>query len=457
MSVVKLPPKRRGRPVHEVLTELNETALARGKKRHLVTALVEGKRAIALAPDRPELWNNLATYFWAARQYDEAMGCIERAQKLEPGFYLSFHNKGLIYESLGQYAEAEDCYAKALEADPKYLNVRWCRSMMRLALGDFERGWEEYETRIPFRQETDGSKVYPKFPAPYWQGEDIKGKKIFACVEQGIGDTIMFSRWLPWLKEQVGPEGTVYLCCAHELIVLFWEFKLAGLVEWVPEGTPIPECSYSVVLGSLPWHSRCKLETLPKDPGLIRKRADVQMRIGPAYIPNPLGANPFKIGIVWTGNPEQERNEERTIPLPLLLSLAEHPNVWLYSLQAGAAREEISKLGAHEILCDLGGQLKERGLTVAATALLQMDLVITCCTSIAHLAGALGIPAWVVLCKVPYWVWLHDRTDSPWYPSLKLYRQTETNDWQSVMRRVRDDVIDLVDARLGLSQQLKGA
>ena len=185
----------------------------------------------------------------------------------------------------------------------------------------------------------------------------------------------------------------------------------------------------------LPWHSRCTLETLPKDPGLIRKRADVQMKIGPAEIPKPLGPDPYKVGIVWTGNPGQERNAERSIPLELLLPLAEHPNVWLYGLQAFHGRDEIERLGASDLICDLGGQLEKRGLTVAATALLQMDLVITCCTSIAHLCGALGVEAWVLICKNPYWVWMRERTDSPWYPSVKLYRQTEVDNWKDVIAK----------------------
>ena len=141
------------------------------------------------------------------------------------------------------------------------------------------------------------------------------------------------------------------------------------------------------------------------------------MKIGPAEIPKPLGPDPYKVGIVWTGNPGQERNAERSIPLELLLPLAEHPNVWLYGLQAFHGRDEIERLGASDLICDLGGQLEKRGLTVAATALLQMDLVITCCTSIAHLCGALGVEAWVMICKNPYWVWMRERTDSPWYPS----------------------------------------
>jgi len=447
VSVVKLPSKRpKGRPVFEVLSDLNEIALARGKARNVAVALVEGKRAVAVAPGSKELWNNLGTYFWLNREFDEGMACLERALKIDPDFYWAFYNQGLIHESRGEFDKAEVAFAKALAADPNYMAVRWGRSMMRLSLGDYARGWEDYETRIPFRQNTDGSKIYPKFPAPYWKGEPIDGKDIFCCVEQGIGDTIMFSRWLPWLKEQVG-SGTIYFCASHELMVLFWQFKLAGLIEWVPEGVPIPHCDYSVVVGSLPHHQRCTLETLPADPGLIRKRADICMSMARANVPEPLGPNPFKVGICWTGNPTQDRNAERTVPLELLLSLAAHPNVWLYSLQAGSGRDDLQRLGAEDLVCDLGGQMKERGLTVAATALLQMDLVITCCTSIAHLAGALGVPTWLMLCRSPYWVWMHDRSDSPWYPSIKLYRQTETDNWKPVVQRVRDDLIDLVDAR----------
>ncbi len=449
MSVVVLPSAKNDvLPVHEAVNELNLIAVERGKKmQHIHTAIVEAKRAVAVLPNSKELWNNLGTFLWKARIYDEALACIDRAVKLDPSFFKAFYNRALILEDLGQYEEAEKCFAISLQncqTDEKY-NLNWCRAMMRLSRGDYENGWEGYEDRIPFSRTPGASNRYPIFPAPYWQGEDISGKKIFCCVEQGLGDTILFSRFLPWLKQQVGESGRVFLCCQHEVIILLWEFYLAGMIEWVPEGAPIPECDFSVVIGSLPWHSRCTLETLPKDPGLIRKRANMQMKIGPAEIPNPLGPDPYKVGIVWTGNPEQERNLDRSIPLKLMLPLAEHPNVWLYSLQAFHDRDAIAKLGANDIICDLGGHLEKRGLTVAATALLQMDLIVTCCTSIAHLCGALGVDAWVVLCKNPYWVWMHDRTDSPWYPSIKLYRQQEPDNWKDVMRQVRDDLIDRVD------------
>ena len=457
--VVKLPTKRRARTyraVHDAVKELNEIALMRGAKyQHIHTAVVEMKRAIATTPTSKEAWSNLASLLWKKREYEEALACADRALSFDD-FAEARHNRALILESMGHHDLAEKEFARALELFPGYHNAKWCRSMMRLSLGDYARGWEEYESRIPFRQK-DGKPIYPKFPAPYWQGEKLEGKKVFCCIEQGIGDTIMFSRFLPLLKEQVGPKvlgGRVYLCCAHEIMVLLWEFVERGIVEYVPEGIPIPKCDYSVVTGSLPWHSRCTLGTLPGDPGLIRERVDSQMRIGKADVPAPLGPNPFKVGICWTGNPEQDRNDERSIPLELMLTLAEHPNVWLYSLQAGPGRADIERLGAKDIVCDLGPQLKERGITVAATALLQMDLVITCCTSIAHLCGALGLPAWVVLCKNPYWVWMYERTDSPWYPSLRLFRQEKTDDWKGVMQQVRDELIDVVDAHRVVSMEV---
>ena len=445
-KIVKLPSRRRltVRPVHEAVKELNEIALMRGENyRHIDVAVVEMKRAIATTPNSQEAWNNLGSLLWKKREYAEALACLDRALAFGTELDAAHHNKALVLESLGRFEEAEQEFERALDLNPSYINAKWCRSMLRLARGDYASGWPEYEARIPYRQK-QGKALYPKFPAPYWQGEDLAGKSIFVCVEQGIGDTILFSRFLPWLASQA---GQVHMCCAHEVAVLLWNFVSAGLIAYVPEGVPIPKCDYSVVTGSLPWHSRCTLPTLPADPGLIRKRADTQMRIGKADIPEPLGPHPFKVGICWTGNPEQDRNGERSIPLELMLTLAEHPNVWLYSLQVGPGQADIERLGAKDLVCDLGPQLKQRGLTVAATAILQMDLVITCCTSIAHLAGALGKQAWVVLCENPYWVWMHDRPDSPWYPSLRLFRQHKTDDWRNVMQQVRDELIDLVDAR----------
>ena len=457
MTIVKLPARKVRRPVHEAVHKLNLNAVERCKLRHIAVAIVEAKRAVAIEPNSKELWANLATFFWNARQYDEAMACCDRALRLDPNYYIAFFNKALICESLNRCAEAEGWYAKALieksdEGPDERSNIRRCRGMMRLALGEYLEGFADYEARIPYARE-QGRSTYPHFPAPYWDGmADLKGKRVFACIEQGIGDTILFSRFLPWLKRQIssaGKLGKLYLCCEHQIMILLWEFVREGVVEWLPEGVDIPECDYSIVLGSLPHFSGCTIETLPLDLGYIRKRVDTQMRIGKALVPDAPDPDAYRVGICWTGNPLQERNDERTIPLELMLPLADHPHVWLYSLQAQGSAE-LERLGATDIVCDLGPQLKARGLTVAATAILQMDLVVTSCTSIAHLCGALGLEAWVVLCNYPYWVWGRDQNESAWYPSLKLYRQSRIDDWKEILSRVRDDLIDRVDARKSL-------
>ena len=166
------------------------------------------------------------------RQYEEALACIDRALQLDPTFFKAFYNRALILEDIGQYDEAEKHFALSLEnctTDEKY-NLNWCRSMMRLSLGHYANGWEDYEDRIPFSRTPGAVNRYPIFPAPYWQGEDITGKRIFCCAEQGLGDTILFSRFLPWLRQQVGPGGKVYFCCAHEMMTLLWDFYLTGVV-----------------------------------------------------------------------------------------------------------------------------------------------------------------------------------------------------------------------------------
>jgi hypothetical protein len=452
MTVVKLPARRVERPVHEAIQKLNLNAVERARLRHNAVAIVEAKRAIAIEPNSKELWSNLATFYWNARQYDEAMACCERALALDPKFHIAFFNKALICEALNRCDEAESWYAKALiesstERQPgDDENIRRCRGMMRLGRGEYLEGFADYEARIPYTRAI-GKNTYPHFPAPYWDGHaNLRGKKVFACIEQGIGDTVMFSRFLPWLRYQIGRGGKLYLCCEHQIMVLLWEFVRFGTVEWIPEGVDIPKCDYSVVLGSLPHFAGTTMDSLPADLGYIRRRVETQMRIGKADVPDAPDPDAYRVGICWTGNPLQERNDERTIPLELMLSFADHPHVWLYSLQAQGSAE-LERLGATDIVCDLGPQLKARGLTVAATAILQMDLVVTACTSIAHLSGALGVEAWVLLCEYPYWVWGRNRSESAWYPSLRLYRQSRVDDWKEVVGRVRDDLIDRVDAR----------
>jgi hypothetical protein len=435
LSVITLP-ARGFRQVHEAVREANDRAGEDLAAQHkFLAAIAMTKRAIAYTPNSRELWSNLATYFWNVHEFDEAMACVERSIAIDPLYSKSQFNKALILESMQRFDEAEKQFDLALELEPHWDNIKWCRSLLHLGQGDYTRGFEEYEYRIKCRVQNKRL-VYPKFPSPLWQGENLYGKTIYVASEQGIGDTIMFHRWMPWLEDQVGGSGRIYFCPGPATLPLLWDMR-GKIIEFVPDGVPIPKSDYSLVMGSLPWHSRATLETLPPDPGFIRSAAETQMRIGPVEMPEPDGPSPFKIGICWTGNPDQERNRERSIPFEHILDLTAHPNVWAYSLQVGPGEKDIEKFGAQGLVHNLGPQLGARGLTVTATAIMKMDLVITCCTSIAHLCGALGVPCWIVLCAYPYWVWMTDREDTPWYPNTRLFRQEKFSDgWKPVMNKV---------------------
>jgi hypothetical protein len=234
----------------------------------------------------------------------------------------------------------------------------------------------------------------------------------------------------------------VTVCFSHLVTPLLWGYR--GIVEFVPMATPLPDVDYHAFIGSIPRFYFREHDTIPLDPGYISKRIEPCTHF---LIPEP-GAHPaLKIGIAWTGNPNQERNDERTIPLRQLLRVAEDPRVWLYGLQVGSPCRELYELGAGEIVCDLSAELEEHGFVGTAVAIRQCDLVITCCTSTAHIAGALGKPCWVLLCKDPYWIWGYgDSSSSPWYPSIRLFRQKAPSEWAPVITEVKQALDALISS-----------
>ena len=430
-------------PVHDAVREINElaaTQLLPARKYH--AAIAATKRAIHVTPTSRELWTNLGSYYWNIQEYEEARAALQRALCIDPDYAPACCNLALVMASMQRHTDAERLFNRALEIDPDYLGCKWDRSLFRLARGDYEQGFAEYETRIPFRKQ-QGKRVYPEFEAPFWNGEDLTGKSIYVASEQGLGDTILFSRFLPWLAQQA---AQVYVCLSQPMTSLLWEFR--DLITLLPEGIPIPKTDYAMVMGSLPHRYGITLETIPDDPGLILKRVQGYHETSAIKLPAPEGPNPLRIGLCWTGNPEQDRNDERSIPFELMLGLVANPQVWGYSLQVGAGEADVYRAGAKQLINDLGPELRGRGLTAAGAVMLDLDLVITCCTSIAHLAGALGVPCWVVLCNDPYWLWLQGRSDSLWYPSLRLFQQPEPGDWRSVMAEVQSELNRLLEQRI---------
>ena len=446
-----MPKEAIGAP--QAIADTNDLVVRLLKQRKFPAATIAAKRGLCCMPNSPELWTNLGACLWAYRDYDGAFNACKRALELNANHITSLHNIALLYELSNQTELAEETYHRVLELDPTYLDAKWDLSLVRLGTGRLSEGFSLYDTRI----ERNINGAFPAFKLPRWNGECLEGKSILIPGEQGYGDTILFSRFLPWIASPaIGAK--VVVCVTPIMVALLWEFR--HLVEFIPENVPLPDVDYYICMGSLPHFydsyqyadpppPRLSLATIPSDPGRIARRIDQQMKMGPVKVPDP-GLEPaFKIGICWTGSAKQQRNNERSVPFEMLTELAGDPRVWLYSLQVDpGASATIIDAGMDELVLDLSGDMAARGLVGTGTVIREMDLVITICTSVAHLAGAMGVPCWVLLCTSPYWVWMYgDGDSSPWYPHVKLFRQKRYMEWRPVIDAVKVELAALLAKR----------
>src|SRR5258706_7579803 len=257
-KVLTLPKVRRGtREAHPAIVEVNDFAAKQlAENKQYQTAIAATKRAIGVTPNSRELWSNLGTYFFNTQQYEEAEAAFLRAIAIDEKYSVAHVNLALVYGATSQHDKAKECFSKAMEyydlaekLDPSYLGVKWNRSLLRLQMGDYKKGFEEYEARIPFNKHK-GKLVYPPQPAPWYKREPLEGKTVYVIGEQGYGDTIMFSRFLPWLYAQ---GCKIYLCVDTLMTGLLWNYR--DMVEFLPQGVPIPKSDYSIPMGSLPYFS----------------------------------------------------------------------------------------------------------------------------------------------------------------------------------------------------------
>lgn len=427
-----------------VVEAANDLAVRLNERRCYRAAITMTRRSIQVEPGAPELWTNLGSFHWNLGEYTEAEAMQRRALSLRPGYPVAMGNLGLALHAMGRHGEALECLNYVVNENPEYHDARWDRALLNLKVGRYVEGWKDYEARIPRRPALYGK----EYSAPMWQGEPLCGRSILVEYEQGIGDQIVFSRFLPLLTEAGASQ--IYFCAPQLTVPLLWEYQRMSELEFVPERVPFPDVDYVTRLCSLPLNlTRCGVLTWfdgpPPDPGYVVSRATIFADSQAVTLPAPgiTGIRTLKVGVCWTGNPAQDRHEDRTIPLDRLVGLADDPRVWLYSLQVGPGQGDIARLGAEELVCDLGPQLAERGLVATGAVMQQLDLVVTCCTSVAHLAGALGVPCCVLLPHYAYWVWGCGET-SAWWPQLKLFRQEIPGDWSGPISRAKDLTLQLL-------------
>ncbi len=333
-------------------------------------------------------------------------------------------NLGTIHFARGDLTEAAECYEQALRLAPENGKVLCNRAYLRLLQGDFERGWRDYEARW-----SQPGVTMPSLSRPRWEGAPLAGKTIFVYAEQSLGDSIQFARYLPLVKRQ---GGFVLFGCQPPLVGLM--SRLPAVDRIVTAGEPLPAFDMQVPLLSLPGLFRTTLASIPStvpylsaDPALVRRwHAEITGHAS--------GPDAVNVGIVWQGRHEHRGDRQRSLPLPLFEGLASIPGVRLWSLQVGVAAAQVAT--AHFSIIDLGSQFNPLSLEDVAAAMLNLDLVVTVDTGVAHLAGALGVPVWTLLPFMPDWRWLLDRTDSPWYPSMRLFRQRQPGAWPDVLAEV---------------------
>ena len=290
-------------------------------------------------------------------------------------------------------------------------------------MGRFEQGWPGYEWRWKCKE--FGS--LPPFQPPLWDGSSLDGRTILVHAEQGLGDTLQFIRYVPSLHQR---GGRVILMCQPPLVRLLT--RSPGIERLLAHGDPVPEFDVHTPLLSLPRLLGTTLESVPADVPYL----EAEPQLVEAWR-HRLGSYPgFKVGIVWQGNPKFRLDRLRSIPLAQFAPLARVPGVHLFSLQKGPGAEQLAAVTDRFPVTDLGRRLDD--FMDTAAVLKNLDLVISVDTAIAHLAGALGIPVWVALPFAPDWRWLMGREDSPWYPTMRLFRQTRPGQWEDVFHHIAE-------------------
>jgi tetratricopeptide (TPR) repeat protein len=401
-------------------------------------ALASCDRALALQPTYPDAWSNRGNAQSDLNQPQEAERSYRRALELAPAFADAWNNLGLTQIDLSQHAQALSSYERALALNPASAETHWNESLCLLQMGRFEAGWQKYEWRWQRSRIKAGSR---QFAQPLWLGDfPLDGKTILLHAEQGLGDTLQFCRYAAMVSK-LGAK--VVLEVPSELMRLMG--TLDGVAQLIEAGHALPPFDCHCPLLSLPLAFRTDERTIPSaapylfaDPEAVREWRE---RLHAA------SDNRLKVGLVWAGGnrphvAELRKNDaRRSIRFEQLTPILEVPNVRFFSLQKGAAAQQLSASERCSVVEDYTDALHDFADTAALVA--NLDLVISVDTSTAHLAGALDKPVWILNRFDTCWRWMLERSDTPWYPSARLFRQPAPGDWPSVMQHAHDELAAL--------------
>ncbi|MFM0242988.1 tetratricopeptide repeat protein [Paraburkholderia phytofirmans] len=396
-------------------------------------ALASCDHALALQPGYPDAWSNRGNAFSDLNQPEEAERCYRRALELAPAFADAWNNLGLTQIDLNQHAQALVSYERALAVNPDAAETHWNESLCLLQMGQLEAGWQKYEWRWE-RSRIKASRR--NFAQPLWLGDfSIDGKTILLHAEQGLGDTLQFCRYAA-LVSKLGAK--VVLEVPRELMRLM--ATLDGVDQLIEAGQTLPSFDCHCPLLSLPLAFKTGLDSIPSTTPYLCADAEAA-RQWRERLHAPADTR-LKVGLVWAGGnrphvAELRKNDaRRSIAFARLAPLLDVPNVQFFSLQKGPAAQQLESDERGGRVIDYTGELDDFADTAALVA--NLDLVISVDTSTAHLAGALDKPVWILNRFDTCWRWMLERTDTPWYPRARLFRQPALGDWDSVMMAARD-------------------
>jgi len=393
-------------------------------------ALASYDRALTQRPDYAEALNNRGAALKELRRYDEALASHDRALALRPDYADAHINRGVTLRNLARFDEALASYGRALALRSDDALAHWNKSLLHLLAGDFTSGWREFEWR--WKSERP-ELINRDFAQPLWLGgEPIDGRTVLLHCEQGFGDVIQFCRYVPLVAER---GARVLFEVPEALQGLMASF--AVVAEIVPAGGKLPHFDLHCPLLSLPLAFDTGLHSIPAHtPYLSAPPAEVRRWDAELGVKDRL-----RIGLVWSGRATHQNDAERSIRLRSLLRLL-GVNAQFVSLQKDVRPDDKAVLQERSDLRNFGDRLETFSDTAALIA--NLDLVVSVDTSVAHLAGALGKPVWIMLPFVPDWRWLLDRQDSPWYPTARLFRQHGLGDWTDVLSRIVAELERLV-------------
>jgi Tfp pilus assembly protein PilF len=402
---------------------LNRRAVLAAHRGELVEALRLIQAAAASNPNLGQIASDMGGILTRMGRLEEALESYDRAAELQPDDPAALNGRGLGRSLKGRYEEAITAFTRAIEIKPDYPAAHFHLGLALLVTGRFAQGWEEYEWRWAVEHSTSAR---PPLPLASWNGESLAGKGIYLYTEQGLGDAIMFARYAPMVAAR---GGTVLFCVRPSLKALLAD--LPGVQVGV-EGDTGPRCDYMCALLSLPRIFKTDLASIPADVPYIHASPE-RIATWQRRIPRDGRLN---VGLVWAGARGFSGDSQRTIGLAPMLPLLDDPRIRFVSLHAELRDDDAALMTQHPEVAHFGSELGDFADTAALIA--QLDLVISVDSAVAHLAGAMAKPVWILLPFNPDFRWLVGREDSPWYPTARLFRQPAAGDWPSVIARVRD-------------------